>query len=149
MNDSINKPWYGAINSDGKWFDGKNWVNCVAQNTKTINTDYYEQFLKQKTKLNESFDNGCHIDGVFECPRCWRPHFIIDNFDLLCDGCSEIVVSHINATEEQIIGIQLFKEKAKKHYSGLLDPDILARKNERDILMGRKESFKINKNLSI
>lgn len=47
--------------------------------------------LKEKEIGLEWFLNNCHPEGVFFCNRCYRKHFVPDNFDLLCDGCSDIL----------------------------------------------------------
>lgn len=52
----------------------------------------FKQFELQEQKLSsEWLDNNCHPEGYFKCPRCYRHHFIPDNFDLLCDGCVNIL----------------------------------------------------------
>ncbi len=42
------------------------------------------------------FSNNCHPNGYLKCPRCYRKHNVPDNFDLLCDGCEDILVSTPN-----------------------------------------------------
>ena len=49
----------------------------------------FEQFAKDLVSLDsEWFDNNCHPEGFLECPRCYRKHNVVDNFDILCDGCT-------------------------------------------------------------
>ena len=61
---------------------------------KVVPKDPYllSQFQIQEKELSlEWLSNNCHPEGVFKCPRCYRHHFVPDNFDILCDGCVEIL----------------------------------------------------------
>lgn len=52
----------------------------------------YEQFHILESELSgEWFNNNCSPNGYFKCNRCYRKHNVPDNFDLLCDGCTEIL----------------------------------------------------------
>jgi hypothetical protein len=109
------KPYYGATNEKNQWWDGKNWANSKKTDD-----------LKRLTQVKESFLDSCHLDGVFECPRCWRPHFLIDNYDLLCDGCADICIEFGGELKDNILK---FKEKARNYWTagGYRDPEITKR----------------------
>lgn len=52
----------------------------------------FHQFTIQEKELEQEWlENNCHPNGVFKCNRCYRKHYVPDNFDLLCDGCSSIL----------------------------------------------------------
>lgn len=98
------KPYFGATNDKGQWWDGRDWRNPSNQAAEPLRII--------ETLRNHDRDN-CHVDGCFECPRCRKMHFIPDNFDLLCDGCCETVLAHPNATEAMRTGILAWREKAR------------------------------------
>lgn len=56
------------------------------------NTLAFSQYTKQESGMQEEwFNNNCHPEGLFFCNRCYRKHYVPDNFDLLCDGCTEVL----------------------------------------------------------
>jgi hypothetical protein len=129
------RPYYGSLNDKNQWWDGKNWV-----------TQKKPDALKQLTQVKESFLDGCHMDGVFECPRCWRPHFLPDNYDLLCDGCANVCIDLGGELKDKIMD---FKEKARNYWTagGYKDPEITARMEIRNNTLFNKfaESMKNGK----
>jgi hypothetical protein len=87
--------------------------------------------------IAEYVDNTRHPDGCFQCPRCKHYHFVVDNYDLLCDPCATIVLVHPKAKPSQVEGIKRWKLKAKAHWSGTPDLDIEERLSIRDRLSNR------------
>ena len=61
------------------FFDAKNYSYVV-------NT--HKNIHKHSLIDKEWLENSCHPNGLFFCPRCYRKHNVVDNFDLLCDGCT-------------------------------------------------------------
>lgn len=70
---------HGTVSSDGKVFDAKVYQWISDKDNLSL--------LKMSTADQEWFRDSCHPNGYFKCNRCYRKHFIVDNFDLLCDGC--------------------------------------------------------------
>lgn len=105
---------FGATDSDGKWWDGRDWRKWSEHDLLRI----YEI-------LSRHDEDNCHVDGVFKCPRCRKMHYIVSNYDLLCDGCVEICLDSPDCTLEVKNNILEWKEKARKHYQGQRDPDII------------------------
>ena len=64
---------------DGKIFDAKVYQYVSAKDTLST--------LKMSIEDSEWMRDSCHPNGYFRCNRCYRKHFIVNNFDLLCDGC--------------------------------------------------------------
>ena len=60
---------------DGKIFDAKiyQYVSC----NDTLST------LKMSIEDSEWMRDSCHPNGYFRCNRCYRKHFIINNFELI------------------------------------------------------------------
>lgn len=54
-------------------------------------TQFLQYTLQEKELEQEWLENNCHSNGFFKCPRCYRKHNLCDNFDLLCDGCCNIL----------------------------------------------------------
>ena len=129
------KPYYGALNTEGQWWDGQNWKNYSEIDKITgKRVPGIVEFLTFIETLREHNDFNCHVDGVFKCPRCRRKHFIPDHFEFLCDGCVTLVLAHPLAPEGALINIPIWQEKARKHRLGELDSDIVSRCIERDRL---------------
>lgn len=123
------KPYYGATNEHGQWFDGKTWRSLeVVRGVATFSVTSILQICE--TLRNHDAAN-CHTDGVFRCPRCWRKHFICDTYDYLCDGCVSALLIHTNTPPEVLAGIAEWKVKRGNH---LTDPDIAAKMKERQEL---------------
>lgn len=99
------KPFYGSINENGLWWDGKTWK-------KQKETD----FLELSSRLRELESKGCHPDGDLVCPRCRCPHFIRDNFDHLCDGCVTVILDNF-PDHESVPFIKEYREKAREKYT--------------------------------
>ncbi len=74
---------HGDRLEDGKVFDAKQYHYA---------SDSDELSLQKMTIIDhEWYMNNCHPNGYFKCNRCYRKHFVIENFDLLCDGCVQIL----------------------------------------------------------
>ena len=61
----------------------------------------YQWFLENHNSLTkcsildqEWIDNNCHPNGSLFCPRCYRKHWLVDNYDFLCDGCNNLLLSY-------------------------------------------------------
>lgn len=119
-------------NQSGQYWDGRQFV--TNPNTPKDNVSL---FLRLTTKSQEYDEANCHFDGVFKCPRCWRTHNIIGNYDLLCDGCVNIELKNNNANT--ISNINRWMDMQKKHWSGDVVAEILVRSFARDILNARKD----------
>jgi len=115
------KPYFGALNDKSQYWDGKNWCNLPK---KDDSNEHLKYSLKMYSKQKEYFNDGCHLDGVFECPRCRRTHNLVDNFDFLCDGCVDVLLTHPLATKEMLDGIYDFRNRAKLHWCGKRDSEI-------------------------
>ena len=114
------KPYYGALNAVGQWWDGHAWRRMRGASDQ----------LMQFTTYMEHDAANCHMDGVFQCPRCRRQHYLCDNFDLLCDGCVS-VLADMGALPAPIAeGLALWAQKRRDP----ADPDIAARRAERERL---------------
>lgn len=70
---------HGTLSTDGKVFDAKVYQYVSAKDTLST--------LKMSIEDSEWMRDSCHPNGYFRCNRCYRKHFIVNNFDLLCDGC--------------------------------------------------------------
>lgn len=115
---------YGSIHANGQWWDGKTWRKDSVN--RFGGPDGHDELMMVE-KLSGHEANNCHVDGAFECPRCRRSHFIVDNFDLLCDGCETLVYGHPEATAQMREGIDQWRHKKRKHWGGSPDADITAR----------------------
>lgn len=123
------KPYYGATNSDNKWWDGKDWRSLrkdQKNHTFDISSDDWMRMIET---LREHDKNNCHVDGVFRCARCRRQHFIPDNFDYLCDGCVSLLQTHPATPANIMEGIATWRAKDRQ------DPDIIERYAERQRLL--------------
>jgi hypothetical protein len=125
------KPYYGATNDQDQWWDGTTWKNFGHFDPKKGRSLSVTDILTQFETLRDHDSFNCHVDGVFKCPRCRRMHFIPDQFDLLCDGCASICETHPNSSQVIKDGLALWAEKRKAWST---DPDLLARRKERDRL---------------
>jgi predicted RNA-binding Zn-ribbon protein involved in translation (DUF1610 family) len=122
------KPYYGAINSENQWWDGKDWRR-LERNPKTghysIST---EHMLMQLEQLKMHDAANCHVNGVFRCPRCRKQHNTPDNFDYLCDGCEAVLWDHPKTPLDVLLGLANWHSKKQAYY------EIKARFEERDRL---------------
>ena len=119
-------PYYGEENQSGHWWDGKSF-----RKHNDIQDVYY---LLERGRIEE--EKSTHVDGVFKCPCCWNLHFIVSNYDYLCDGCVRNMI-HDNPSKidkETFDAIMLWKNKEKLHFSGHQQSEILERIKERDCL---------------
>ena len=44
----------------------------------------YERATRMNIKIEAA--------GGIKCPRCWKQHHVVDNFDGLCDGCQDVLI---------------------------------------------------------
>lgn len=123
------KAYFGATNDLGQWWDGKNWANAKPSD-----------WLKVLAKGREANESGLHIDGVFDCPRCRRTHFIVDNHDLLCDGCANTCLEV--GSDELKANIEAYREKARNYWTAGKEKDreIADRIEKRNAAWFQKES---------
>jgi hypothetical protein len=66
-------------------------------------------------------------DGVFKCPRCYKKHYVPTNYDYLCDGCVDILLTHPKTMERTLAGIKYWRSIASDNDN----PEITARFEER------------------
>ena len=121
---------YGKENDKGQWWDGKDWRTLAEEPDKIR-----QECLRVIEKLKAHDEYNCHVDGCFECPRCRKMHFIPSNFDLLCDGCCQVLLTHPYATKEMLVSIGIWRNMDKRHLSGEYEPDILNRYKIRESLV--------------
>ena len=114
----------GAMNSENQWWDGKNWKSNPGPRQ---DIEHIEKLFWLMEKMRGYDVANGHPTGVFKCPRCWQHHYIVDNFDLLCDRCAADILVHPNAPQEQIVSINEWKQKAKLHWSGNAQKEIQER----------------------
>lgn len=119
-------PYFGATNDQGQWWNGKNWKRYNDQDPSAV----IERALWSAELLRGDDEAGRHRDGVFTCPRCRLTHFIVDNFDLLCDGCVSVLRVHPNTSAVVHAGLAKWDQIRKNAWS----PEIRARLDERDKL---------------
>lgn len=121
--------------------DGSYWAglssNMSWRKPPTNDKDLDQQYLWFKVSTQEYVETTRHPDGCFKCPRCKCYHYILDNYDLLCDTCVDIVLTHEKATQLQIEGIKLWQAKKKLYWSvnRVEDAEIEARLLLRDKLI--------------
>lgn len=126
-------PYYGEENQNGQYWDGKTFVS----NPKS-QSEFNKLFLRNLTIGKEYDDNNCHLDGCFKCSRCRRRHYIIGNYDLLCDGC---MLSELrNGYTKTIENITKWNTMSKRYWSGEFIPEIAIRKVARDMLDARLDT---------
>jgi hypothetical protein len=119
-------PKFLDVNDENQWYDGTKWRN---ENDDTVSGCIKSFYIKSEIGKDHEEAN-CNVDGCFKCPRCYKKHFIPDNYDYLCDGCCRALLTHPKAHEEWIIGIKYWRSIA-----GRLDlPEVKARYDERDTL---------------
>jgi hypothetical protein len=126
------RPLYGSLNDKGQWFDGKDWRSWADSKSEDFEKKVAQETFRIWETLKRHDEKNCHVDGIFECPRCRYKHYIPDNFELLCDGCVSVIEEHPNASPEQLSGIALWKIKARL---GRADLDIAEMYQKRDELM--------------
>lgn len=126
-------PYYMEENQLGQYWDGKSFV----KNPKS-DSEFNRLFLRNLTIMKEHDENNCHIDGVFKCPRCWRKHYIVSNYDLLCDGCADLV-SKIGSDFVKN-NIEIWKNMGKKYFSNIYIPEIRIRILARDMLEAKLDT---------
>lgn len=82
---------HGHISESGKIFDAKVWQYVSDKDELSI--------LKMSIEDKEWISDSCHPNGYFKCNRCYRKHFIVNNFDLLCDGCVNTLINDFPDSE--------------------------------------------------
>ena len=113
------KPYYGQENQHEQFWDGKSWCNLPKTEKNNAKLIYSSiEYLSQLDRKN------CHPDGCFICPRCRKNHYIVDNYDLLCDGCVTVELGNNSHVEKEILA---WKEKSKRHWSGNPQSEIAER----------------------
>lgn len=123
-------PKFLDINEKDQWWDGTQWRNEGKGNEKElIQTDIRKSCMKIDMDIYNT-----HPDGVFKCPRCYKMHFVPDNYDKLCDGCCAILLTHPKATEKMIAGIKHWQSIA----GNLDNPKVKSRYDEREKLLAEK-----------
>lgn len=125
-------PYFMEENQLGQYWDGKQYISNP-NNQKQLTFLYHRLMTKGK----EFEEANCHFDGVFKCSRCWRMHNIVDNYDLLCDGCVRITLEQDNLF--LIDKINKWKDMARRFWSAEFVPEIAIRIFARNILNSRKE----------
>ena len=63
---------------DGKILDAKIYQYVSLHDTLST--------LKMSIEDSEWMRDSCHPNGYFRCNRCYRKHFIVNNFDLQYNG---------------------------------------------------------------
>lgn len=124
-------PYYGEVYDNKSW-DGKNWINLPDSDSDT---------LKQKFRIQDNFrlidEKNIHPDGCFKCPMCWHKHYLITNYNLLCDGCLSVCANA--GSSELRKNILEYKYYEKLYFTNKLDKshpiylEILLRKEFRDL----------------
>jgi len=127
------KPQFGSSNNLGQWWDGKTWRKWAEKDDKKESA---MECLRLIQTLKEHDENNCHVDGCFKCPRCRRMHFVPVNYDLLCDGCSDLLMAHNEVSDEVRENIVLWRKKARNYFAGNPDADITERFKLRETLTG-------------
>lgn len=91
--------------------------------------DFKQYIFKEKEVKSEWLENNCHPNGVLFCPRCYRKHFIPDNFDFLCDGCTHVLKDYHS------MGLQFeFTERFNTWYSNVPEGEVTTRIKLREAL---------------
>jgi hypothetical protein len=121
------KPKFLEVNEKDQWWDGTTWRNEGEVGSEELTRTN----LRKASILENNSLYNTHPDGVIKCPRCYKMHFVPDNYDNLCDGCCTILLSHPKATEKMITGIKYWRSIAGK----LDNPEVKARYDERDRLV--------------
>ena len=123
-------PKFKDINDKEQWWDGTQWRNIGNTEDEQIKTEYRMQDACEKMRIYNT-----HPEGVLKCPRCYKMHFLPDNYDNLCDGCCTALLTHPKATEQMITGIKYWRSIA----GNLNIPEVKARYDERDKLVEEQE----------
>lgn len=83
-------------------FDARNWQWLSVPKESDL-TEYSQFVMKLSIPDSEWENDNCHPNGYFRCPRCYKKHFVVDNFDFLCDGCVSLLTDHFPDHEASII----------------------------------------------
>jgi hypothetical protein len=100
----MDRPFYGSINQDGLWWDGKTWRK----------EGKHDVFMAYEFG-NQVDEKNCHPDGDLVCPRCRNFHFLRDTFDNLCDGCVGVILKNF-PDHESVPYIKAAIEKERLKY---------------------------------
>lgn len=122
------EPHYGETNNLGQSWDGKQWRNPPTTPAQSV-----QQMFRDYETLKQHEENGCHVDGCFECPRCRRNHYQVGGFELLCDGCSAAILTHDKGDETTKSNIRDWKSKEQRFWKDKTsEPEILERYTYRE-----------------
>lgn len=105
--------------------------------------DKGDSLFKFYSFTKEWNENNCHPNGYFKCPRCYRKHNVPDNFDLLCDGCSEALLEYENFSH-----IQELKNWNVKDNTALIQERLCLRDKMDQVFKSESLSFE-NKPITI
>ena len=65
----------------------------------------------------ESANNGRNV----KCPRCWRWHGVIENYDDLCDRCQLVILEDHPDFEAVPFILESLQKQADKYWSGKIE----------------------------
>lgn len=146
---------HGSLNDKNQMYDAriKAWINLPQNDINELKNQYYIN----STLSSEWLENNCHEDGVFKCSRCYRKHFIPDNFDFLCDGCVDFLLKEF-PQHQASIKIQEWKNNTpldlinyrialRAHLSNVLSSDTLSYQNQSIVVI--RELMKNDGNLLV
>ena len=118
----MTRPKFLDINDKDQWWDGEQWRNEGSTENEVARSE-----LRKLNMTQQMREDGTRPDGVFKCPRCYKMHFVPDNYDYLCNGCCVTLKTHPKATEKMKQGIRYWNSIA----SNLDHPEVKARYAER------------------